>query len=117
MAGPSFHEGRAGGLSAAERRGRPTTPDAATADKATPRLRRVSENMLSFTLMHSRACAPGLGRQSLVLGPWVICRITWSMPKLAAFIRGGNSTKLCSHCPMYACAGTSMKARSIRQRA
>ena len=64
LAGPSFQEGKAGALSAAERRGRPTTPDAATADKATPRLRRVSENMLSFTLMHSRACAPGFAAVS-----------------------------------------------------
>ena len=29
--------------------------------------------------------------------PSVIACITWSMPKLAAFIRGGNWAKLCSH--------------------
>src|SRR4051794_29751420 len=49
LAGPSFQEGSGGGLAAAERRGRPTTPDAATADKATPRLRRVIESVLSST--------------------------------------------------------------------
>jgi hypothetical protein len=41
--------------------------------------------------------------------------MTWSMPKVAAFWRGGNSLKLWSQFATKACAGTSAKMRSKRQ--
>ena len=43
--------------------------------------------------------APHLRSTSISCSRWpsVILRITSSMPKLAAFIRGGNWAKLCSH--------------------
>ena len=42
--------------------------------------------------------------------------ITWSRLKLPTFWLGGNSLNVARNCPMYCCAGTSRKTRSIRQR-
>jgi hypothetical protein len=46
---------------------------------------------------------------------WLSPLITWSRLKLAGVWLGGNSLKLWSHCPTKAWAGTTRKARSIRQ--
>lgn len=46
--------------------------------------------------------------------PFVRLSSTWSMPKLPAFWRGGNSLNVARNFPTYCCAGTSRKACSTR---
>ena len=67
-------------------------------------------------LIPGRAAAPLDLHYRLPEGCCVSFSITWSMPKLAGFWRGGNSLKLCSQFTTNAWAGTSRKTRSIRQR-
>ena len=47
----------------------------------------------------------------VVMPPLVTTSITRLRLKLPGFWLGGNSRKLCSHCPMYVAAGAKMKAR------
>jgi len=58
-------------------------------------------------ILHYHYFAPPAGEVSF--------SITWSMPKLAGFCRGGNFWKLESHCTTNAWAGTSANIRSARQ--
>ena len=89
MAGPSFHDGSGSLAWAAAAIAQ--HPSAAATKAAAARFETVAINVFS-------SCSSDISpiAQLLPAPLEVSLSITWSMPKLAAFWRGGNSLKLCS---------------------